>query len=104
MGKYKFLFKPLFFIFSLIFACWMVLKIEQLRPSDFGRYEAMFKPAKKESPPVVKPKREILIKKGKEALKKLFNDYRSGIIDSTAFNTRLELLLRTMNEDTTRPH
>jgi hypothetical protein len=62
----------------------------------------MFRPVKKESAPVVKPKREILIKKGKDALKKLFNDYRSGIIDSTAFNTKLEILLRSIHEEDSR--
>jgi len=36
MKNYSFLFKPAFYIFSLVFATWMVIKIDSISPSDFG--------------------------------------------------------------------
>lgn len=104
MEKYKFLFKPLFFIFSLLFACWMVLKIEQIQPSDFGRYEALFKSGagkeyKPQPVPIPQPHvNKDIIKKGKEAVARLFSEYKSGRIDSVSFNHRLEKLLETLHQ------
>jgi hypothetical protein len=40
--SYKFLFKPLFFIFSLIIASVVILYIEKLKPSDLGHLEGLF--------------------------------------------------------------
>jgi len=42
MKKYKFLLKPIFFIINLLFATWLILKIEKLNPSDFGKYRSIF--------------------------------------------------------------
>jgi hypothetical protein len=41
MKDYKFLVKPSLFIFNLLFATWLVLKIEQIKPSDFGSGQFM---------------------------------------------------------------
>jgi hypothetical protein len=85
MKKYKFLVKPVFFIFNLLFATWLVLKIEKLSPSDFGRYERLFEPAE------LRPDNIPLY--DKYYLKKLAEDYRSGKIDSAMFDLQLDLFI-----------
>jgi hypothetical protein len=40
--KYDFLFKPVFFIISLLAATFVVLYVEKLRPSDLGNLEGLF--------------------------------------------------------------
>jgi hypothetical protein len=82
MKKYTFLIKPAFFIFNLIFAMWLVLKIEQLRPSDFGRFKSLFEPTK--------IKQEHIPSYDKYYIKKLANDYKKGVLDSVTFNDQLE--------------
>jgi hypothetical protein len=79
--NYNFLIKPLFFICSLIFASWMVLQIEKIRPSDFGRHAALFER---------NVKHENNSKKNKENMKKLCDQYKKGLIDSAAFHRKLE--------------
>lgn len=101
MKKYKFLFKPLFFIFSLLFASWMVLTIEKIRPSDFGKYESLFKSKANAAVPVYKnsqiDKKENFIdqnKLKKQFIKKLCSDYRAGKIDSVKLNEEIEHLFK----------
>jgi hypothetical protein len=82
MKKYTFLIKPTFFIFNLLFATWLVLKIEKLSPSDFGRYKSMFEHT--EARPEKVPQYD------KYYLKTLVEDYRSGKLDSAMFDLQLE--------------
>ena len=95
MRKYKFLFKPLFFIFSLLFATWLVIKIEKISPSDFGRYRSLFE---KEVKPV--PVRHSncneakCISSGKVALKILCMQYKQGIVDSSSLDKQLEIFFK----------
>ena len=99
MKKYKFLAKPLFFIFSLLFASWMVLTIEKIKPSDLGKYESLFKT--KKNPSLIPKKTELPYKGGdsllnetkKNYIRRLCMDYKSGAIDSLAFNEQLEQIL-----------
>jgi len=80
MRKYKFLLKPLFYIFNLLVATWLVLLIEQSRPSDFGKYQYFLKG---ERPPAV------IIDNNKQYLKGLFRGYRTGKIDSVQLEREL---------------
>lgn len=58
----------------------MVLQIEKLSPSDFGRHGSLFEHKKeKETLPA-----------GKHAIKKLYKEYRNGLVDSVTFHKRLE--------------
>lgn len=88
MEKYSFLFKPLFFIFSLFFASWLVLKIEKLRPSDFGRERYLF-----EDEPV-----HSVAKYDEQYLKNLFLEYKFGIINSRQLDEKLEFFLNPINK------
>ena len=36
------LIKPIFYIAALLFATWVVLKVEKLKPSDMGEYQKIF--------------------------------------------------------------
>ncbi|MGZ3931907.1 MAG: hypothetical protein ACXVP0_11180 [Bacteroidia bacterium] len=81
MDSYKFLTKPLFFIFNMVFATWLVLEIEKIKPSDFGRYESFFKTG---------PDQNDINRKNKVYLKQLFSEYKSGVIDSTKLEQRLD--------------
>jgi hypothetical protein len=75
----------------------MVLKIEQLRPSDFGKYRSLFKTASDTTG--IYPKKEIrsAVKKTKlfhkQYLKNLCIDYKTGAIDSERLDHQLELFL-----------
>jgi hypothetical protein len=81
MKDYSFLKKPVFFIFNLIFATWLVLAIEQIQPSDFGNGASFFLP-----PP--RPKK--VTEADKPYLRKLASDFRSGKIDSLTLEKELE--------------
>jgi hypothetical protein len=81
MKKYKFLFKPLFFIFNLVFATCLVLFIEKIKPSDFGRHRSWFE----SSPPV---HNTPVYDKG--YLKRMCIEYKKGLIDSTQLEKRLD--------------
>jgi hypothetical protein len=90
MKKYKFLIKPLFFIFNLLFATWLVIKIEQLSPSDFGKFRSLFEkpePVLKNVP--VYDKYYIL---------KLSEDYKKGILSKKLFEQELNIYLNNANE------
>ena len=81
MRKYKFLLKPFFFIFNLLFATWLVFQIEKLSPSDFGKYKYIFEDA---------PQSDSTHLKSKEYLKKICIDYKTGILDSAAFDKQID--------------
>src|SRR5688572_11454485 len=88
MSSYKFLIKPLFFIFNLMFATWLVLMIEDIKPSDFGRYKSIFESGTKLSPEK---------KEQKRYLENLFLEYKKGAIDSVELGKRLEKYLLAPN-------
>jgi hypothetical protein len=81
MKEYSFLVKPVFFIFNLIFATWLVLSIEKIKPSDFGEYNTIFAPA---------PKPRMVGKQDKVYLKKLAEEYCAGKIDGKKLDEELE--------------
>ena len=100
MKKYKFLLRPLFFIFNLVFATCMVFKIEQISPSDFGRYKSLF-----ENPPIPNAvhtprnyqgdkQSQFSLKPQLEDLKKICFDYKSGLIDSIVLEQQLKKKLQ----------
>ena len=79
MRHLKFLLKPGFFVFNLLFATWLVFEIEKISPSDFGRYHSLFEDPK-----------PAPVKLHKLYLKKICSDYKAGKIDSTELEHRLE--------------
>ena len=84
MRNYKFIFKPLFFIFNLVFATWLVLKIEKIQPSDFGEYKSIFYSG---------PKPKIVTISDKEYLRTLCDKFKKGEIDSLKLEKKLEQFL-----------
>jgi hypothetical protein len=91
MKQYIFLLKPLFFIFNIVFATWLVLKIEKIKPSDFGEHKSIFENA---------PKPRVLTKSDKHRLKTLAYEFKYGIIDSAGLNKKLDKLLEAPKEPT----
>jgi hypothetical protein len=89
MKEYRFLLKPLFFIFCLFFSTWMVLKIEKISPSDFSRYSSLFESSKERTEKIATEKR-----KSKQFLKGLCIKYKAGILDSALLDRTLEEYLR----------
>jgi hypothetical protein len=87
LKKYRFLFKPAFFIFNLLFSTWLVFKIERISPSDFGRYKSIFEQPKK-LPPLFGRKKEI---------KKLCDEYKAGLLDSTQLESKLSKIIEQPN-------
>ena len=85
--KYRFLLKPAFFIFNLLFSTWLVFQIEQISPSDFGRYKYIFEPQRK-TPPLFGRKQEI---------RKLCNEYKAGLLDSTQLESKLSKIMELPN-------
>lgn len=71
----------MFFIFNLLFATWLILKIEKLRPSDFGKYRSIFE----KTTPIPKN----VAPYDKYYIKKLAQDYKSGLLDSVTFDLSL---------------
>ncbi len=90
MEKYHFLLKPIFFIFSLLFATWLVVKIEKISPSDFGKYESYVsqEPCKPDNLPA-----------NKQYLKNLCSDYKKGIIDNILLEQKLTFFLDSLKKD-----
>lgn len=84
MKQYKFLLKPLFFIFNLVFATWLVLKIEKIKPSDFGEHQSIF-----ETP----QKPRVLNGADKHRLKTIAYEFKYGLIDSAGLSKKLDKLL-----------
>lgn len=86
MKKYTFLFKPAFFIFNLLFATWFVFKIEEMSPSDFGKYSSLF-----DDPPGSMAHR-------KKELKKIIVDFKAGKLDSIQLEKKLESYFESPNK------
>ena len=86
MKNYTFLFKPAFFLFNLIFATWLVFKIEEISPSDFGKYKSLFEDA----PGSVGYK--------KKRLKKIIIEYKAGKLDSVQLERQLENYLESRDK------
>jgi hypothetical protein len=82
--KYSFVLKPIFFVFNLIFATWLVLAIEQVRPSDFAQHKSIFTSREK-------PKKVYMT--DKTHLKKLAQQYKDGKIDENTLDAELEAFL-----------
>ena len=82
MKRYKFLIKPIFFIFNLVFATWLVFKVEETWPSDQHKYETLFE-----------NKHDFKSENAKEFLKKICEDYRSGKIDSLELDSSIRHFL-----------
>lgn len=87
MINYKFLIKPIFYISSLLFSSWVVLQIEKLNPSDFGRYKRLFGSGEE-----VQPSLNL----NKQYLIKLYSNYKEGKIDSAKFDQQLQKFLDDM--------
>jgi len=90
MSHYKFLLKPFFFIFNLFFATWLVLKIEQVKPSDFGRNRNLFEQA---------PPQRIVTMSDRTFLINLAKDYANGRIDSLILREKIESYLTIPSEN-----
>jgi hypothetical protein len=89
MRDYRFIIKPLFFIFNLLFATWLVFKIETISPSDFGRYKALFE-SKSPTSPALKTDNYGTSISDKKFLKNLFYSYHIGLIDSVELDQELD--------------
>lgn len=75
------LIKPLLFIAQLLIASWLVLYIEKLQPSDFGRYKSLFV-----------NERKSLLEKRLEAHEVLF-EFKQNRLDSLQAIHKLDSLL-----------
>jgi hypothetical protein len=95
MSQYKFLLKPAFFIFNLMFATWLVLKIEGIKPSDFGRYRSIFGDPEKLNPEKLQQKKY---------LQNLFSMYKHGGIDSAQVSMKIEKFLLAPNIASAKPN
>ncbi len=84
MKKYKFIWQPVFFIFNLLFATWLVFQIEEISPSDFGKYKSLF-----EGPPALTPVKKFT----KQYLKQICTDYKTGALDSVQLEQQINRLL-----------
>lgn len=103
---YAFLVKPIFFIGSLLFATWLVLYIEKIKPSDLGKYESIFK-SNEQGPgqdslqkgPLrpLSSDRDRFKKERYASLKKICMDYKAGVIDSTELDQQIETFLKSMD-------
>lgn len=71
----------MFFIFNLLFATWLVFKIEEISPSDFGRFKSLF-----DDPPGS-------ISTRKKNLKKIIVEYKKGTLDSAQLDQKIEKYL-----------
>lgn len=66
--RYRFLIKPVFFIFSLLSAGFIVLKLEQLTPGDVGMEMPSYRTVEATNAPLEKP--DTLDAKQKELFEK----------------------------------
>ena len=87
MKNYSFLIKPAFFLFNLVFATWLVFKIEEISPSDFGKYKSLF-----EDPPGS-------IGYKKKNLKRIIVDFKAGKLDSLQLERKIEKYLESGSAD-----
>jgi hypothetical protein len=91
MSKYKFLIRPVFYIFNLFFATWLVIKIESVSPSDFGRYKLLFERTE--------PKLQHVPVYDKYYIFKLAEDYKKERIDQKTFLQLLSSHLDAVNKN-----
>jgi hypothetical protein len=87
MKKIDFLFKPIFFIFSLLFAAWMLMKIEKLNPSDFDDHKTHVSQKSNKIPD------SCLWNNRKKYLQNLCTSYKAGMIDSSRLDEKLTIFL-----------
>ena len=80
MKKYNFLFKPVFYIFCLLIATWLVIRIEKISPSDFGDHKSIFAPKENHSKKIIEDKKY---------LRNLFIIYKMGVVDSIELDRKL---------------
>ena len=85
--KYNFLFKPFFYIFSILLATLLVIKVEEIRPSDFGSNESNVSKQLYHLPNSYRG--EAL----KNYLKNLCTSYKAGMIDSIGLDKKIDLFL-----------
>src|SRR3569832_2117450 len=104
MKQYTFILKPLFFIFSLVASSYMVLVIEKISPSDFGRHQTLFVADPKPAPAITAVKPDAMIYGySKQYLKNLCFDYKFGIIDNETLDQRISTFLYGFGSPQTRP-
>ena len=87
MKKFSFLFRPFFFLFSLLFATIMVMKIEEIKPSEYSG-SGINIPSKIHFSVVSKQEGG-----GKNYLKNLIASYKTGKIDSIVLDKKLTFFL-----------
>lgn len=84
MKQYSFLVKPLFYILTLLFATWLVIKIEKISPSDFGE----------DSPDSINQRvHSEIVQDNKQYLYALCLSFKDGAIDSMELKEKLTLYL-----------
>jgi hypothetical protein len=81
MNSYKFLLKPLIFIFNLLFATWLVFRIEQVSPTDLGMTDR--KASANADPETVRKK-----------FRQLCIDFKTGRINSTQLEQEFDHLIQ----------
>ncbi len=80
MKQYTFLYKPLFYIFSLLFATWLVTEVEKISPSDDSLKQTAIKETGFSDP--------------QKYLLNVCCAYKAGVIDSAALNHKLTFFLK----------
>lgn len=93
MEKYSFLLKPIFFIFSLLFATWLVVEIEKISPSDFGEYESYV--SQEPYNPSEHFNDSIYKYQSRKYLKSICDGYKAGVVDSVSLDKKLHVFLET---------
>jgi hypothetical protein len=88
MKRYKFLIKPLFYIFCLTGSSYMVLVIEKISPSDFSKHQTLFISTPKNIQAV-----QVKYDRNKDYLKSICFDYKYGVIDSATLDEKLNQFL-----------
>ncbi|OFY86200.1 MAG: hypothetical protein A3F72_07030 [Bacteroidetes bacterium RIFCSPLOWO2_12_FULL_35_15] len=92
MKKYNFLWKPIFYIFSILFAAWLVNEIEKISPSNFGMQKS----------PKIFDAGNSDHQSRKQYLKSLFVNYRAGQLDSAKLDEKLTLFLNTVENSSNK--
>ena len=92
MKKYNFLWNPIFYVFSILFAAWLVIEIEKISPSSFGIQK---------SPEIFDAGNSDHLSH-KQYLKSLFVNYRAGLLDSAKLDEKLTLFLNTIENSSNK--
>lgn len=93
MKEKLFILRPLFFIFNLIFATWLVFKIEKISPTDFGKYKSLFDTREPLTPEKMG---------NKLYLKRIISDYKKGKLDSIEVEQLLDRYLSSSKSISTK--